>query len=277
VQLDHVLPDDLLHHPVQIAVIGCGGTGSQLLPGLVTLHKTLMALGHPHGLHVAVWDADAVSPTNCIRQNFFDVDVGRNKAEIMINRLNVAHAGSGVRWTAVPRHFTGTDSPMAPSGMTRFIIGCVDTKASRAAIDQVVRASLGTTYWLDLGNAADNGQFVVGQWGREVLKSRERLPLVTELFPEIVTGEDDNAPSCSAVQSIQRQGVVTNRFAATLALAWLDEALRHGKVGYCGAFFNLKAGRVTSIPVDPDTWAKMGHTPALRTRRRAGRKLEAPK
>ena len=264
--MEHRLPDRFLHNPIRIHVVGCGGTGSQLIPGLVALHKTLVALGHPHGLEVTVWDADAVAEHNCIRQNFFLPDVGRNKAEVMVNRINLAHAASGIRWQAEPRMF-GREALALDwgdrSGCTLrgdFVIGCVDSTAARAAILDVVMSCHTDIYWLDCGNSSDSGQFVAGEWhGGSALGHGERLPLVSEFFPEIVqAGKNDDSPSCSAVQSIQRQGVVTNRFAATLALSWLDEALRQGRVGWNGAFFNIKAGRVTPIPVDPAAWARMG-------------------
>jgi hypothetical protein len=38
----------------------------------------------------------------------------------------------------------------------------------------------------------------------------------------------------------------------------LAKAIRKGEIGFCGAFFNLKTGRVSSIAADPATWAQMG-------------------
>lgn len=255
--MPHVLNTRLLNRAVSIHVIGCGGTGSQLLPGLVSLHKTMIALGHPEGLDVTVWDDDTVAEHNCIRQNFFPVDVTLNKAEVMVNRLNIAYASSGVHWHAKPTRFHAE----AISHLPDFIIGCVDSTSARAGIHAAITSfQRESVYWLDCGNKTSSGQFIAGQWDMSA-DQRTRLPLVSELFPEIVGAETDEAPSCSAIQSIQRQGVVTNRFAATLALAWLDEALRQGSVDWCGTFFNLKSGRVTPVSVDPEAWARMGWHP----------------
>jgi hypothetical protein len=42
-------------------------------------------------------------------------------------------------------------------------------------------------YWLDLGNNADSGQFVLGQPENSKNKNGDlRLPTVAELFPELV-------------------------------------------------------------------------------------------
>lgn len=262
--LPHRLPAELVNNRIQVIVVGCGGTGSQLLPGLARLHRTLIALGHPYGLSVTVYDDDAVALHNCVRQNFVETDVGANKAEVMVYRLNVVHAAAGIEWTAVPRRFRSNDAEWN----TDFVIGCVDSKAARREIAAAV-ARTRHCYWIDAGNRADDGQVVVGEAGSvKPPADRPRLPLVSELLPEIVSGEDDNAPSCSAVESILRQGAITNQMSATWALAWLSEALRKGEIGWCGVFFNLATGRVSPIPVDPAAWARMGYAPSKARGRR---------
>ena len=70
----HFVSDDLFNRAIRIHLIGCGGTGSQLAPRLVQLHKALLALGHPEGLQVSLWDSDTVSESNPLRQNYFDID-----------------------------------------------------------------------------------------------------------------------------------------------------------------------------------------------------------
>jgi len=43
-------------------------------------------------------------------------------------------------------------------------------------------------YWLDLGNNADSGQFVLGQPENQRNRARDlRLPTAPELFPELIT------------------------------------------------------------------------------------------
>ncbi len=259
--MEHILPDVLMHRTIRIHVIGCGGTGSQLMPRLVQLHNTLKALGHHHGIHVTLWDADTVSESNCVRQNFVPADIGRNKAEITINRLNIIF---GLDWKAEPCFFTASRRIQAD-----FVIGCVDTKSSRMEIAKAVWG-IDLCYWLDIGNRKADGQMIVGQAGYSFQSKRgkalPRLPLVTELLPEIVEGpEDDTTPSCSAAQSILRQGLATNLMGATWAFAWLAEALRHGQIGWHGVFFNLESGRANPIPVDPERWVAMGYQPAKKT------------
>ncbi|MFD2274263.1 ThiF family adenylyltransferase [Undibacterium arcticum] len=67
----HMIHPRLLQQKVRVAVIGAGGTGSQVLNGLVRLHLALLAFGHPGGLDVTLWDDDQVSEANVGRQSFF--------------------------------------------------------------------------------------------------------------------------------------------------------------------------------------------------------------
>lgn len=262
--MEYNLPSQYFERRVSVALVGCGGTGSQILPRLVQLHRSMLALGHPAGLSVTVFDDDIVAPHNCVRQNFVECDVGRRKSEVSIYRINVAH---GLDWVARRDRFEASES-----GRFDIVIGAVDTKASRRSIrDYLKRVEY--SIWLDMGNEATTGQMVAGVGGRRA--DKEHLPLVTDLFPEIVEGEDDNTPSCSAVASLVRQGLATNLMAATLGFSWLAEVFRHGKVGWCGAFFSLDQGRVSPIPVDTKVWASMGYAGAVKKARKPRTKKAA--
>jgi len=72
----------------RVAVIGCGGTGSALIGGLPFLHQALVATGHP-GLQVIVADGDKISATNCVRQPYFESEIGLFKSTVLVNRLNL--------------------------------------------------------------------------------------------------------------------------------------------------------------------------------------------
>ena len=133
----HYLDDSLFQNQVVIHVIGCGGTGSHLVPRLPLLHKSMLALGHPAGIKVVVWDGDNVSESNTVRQNFFPPDIGKNKASIMVNRINSAY---GLDWEARPCRFSAALAEESYLNAD-IIIGCVDTKSARREIDQYVRSS----------------------------------------------------------------------------------------------------------------------------------------
>lgn len=236
-----------------ILVIGAGGSGSAIFLALPYLHQAMQAWGHP-GLNVILMDDDKVSPTNCVRQPFARTDIGANKAVTLVNRVNVFW---GTQWKAAPIQFT-TQIDLREVDM---VIGCVDSRASRKTIHQAVTGKLRTRvrYWLDLGNSASHGQFLLGQPAntngfpdqRKRSKREDRLPTAAEMWPQIIdtTQPEDALPSCSAVEALERQEPFINQTLAMQALAMLTQLLRYGKLNYHGAFFNAKTGQTNPIPV----------------------------
>ena len=257
-RIEHLLPSGLLgRRPVRFLVVGAGGTGSAIVMGLPYLHQAMRAWGHPYGLEVTLMDGDTVSETNCVRQPFSWSDVGQNKATVLINRINLFW---GTKWNAHPACF---DEATLQSNQDRnpdLLIGCVDTRATRGVIERsVTRKSSYVTCWLDLGNNASSGQFVLGQPlnGRNRRKA-ERLRTVSELYPEIsdaTTGEDP-LPSCSAVEALERQEPFINQTLAASALAMLARLFRYGRLCHHGGFFNASTGQMTALRVDPDLWTR---------------------
>ena len=77
---------------ISVALAGCGGTGSQVLVTLARLDTALRGLGGD-GLKVDIFDPDKVSEANAGRQSFYDCDIGRNKAEVLVNRLRMCFPG----------------------------------------------------------------------------------------------------------------------------------------------------------------------------------------
>jgi molybdopterin-synthase adenylyltransferase len=75
--------------PIRILLAGVGGTGSRVLSGLRHIHLALLAFDRP-GLEVIALDPDTVSEANLVRQAFYPADVGRSKAVVLVNRLNLA-------------------------------------------------------------------------------------------------------------------------------------------------------------------------------------------
>ena len=141
------------------------------------------------------------------------------------------------------------------------LIGCVDTRAARKVIDQAVTQPMhATTYWLDIGNNAASGQYILGQ----PLNSRDRraiarLRTVCELYPEIVDAAagEDPLPGCSALEALDRQEPFINQTLASSALAMLARLFRYRKLNHHGAFFNAATGRMSARPIDPQMWAKV--------------------
>ncbi|MEO1356273.1 MAG: ThiF family adenylyltransferase, partial [Pseudomonadota bacterium] len=87
--MTHSIPRAMTERAWRIAVVGAGGTGSAVIPSLARLHHAMLELGHPGGIDCVVYDDDTVSESNVGRQGFYPADVGRHKAALLVNRLNV--------------------------------------------------------------------------------------------------------------------------------------------------------------------------------------------
>ena len=257
----HRIHPELLERQVRVLVVGCGGTGSAVVAGLAYLHQSLVAHGHPGGLHVTVVDGDTISPTNCVRQPFARSEIGLNKGIVLVNRLNLFW---GLKWDAVPAHLRpGTFISRSYSGddlRAHIVVGCVDTRAARAAIRDAVGKWSTVSYWLDLGNNADSGQFILGEpLNERNRRAKLRLRSAAELFPEIVDPnlDNDGEPSCSSAEALERQEPFVNSTLAQHALALLARLFRYGEISYHGGFVNLRTGMTSVLSIDLQSWKRI--------------------
>jgi PRTRC genetic system ThiF family protein len=199
-------------------------------------------------------DGDKISRANCVRQPFSENEVGLYKADVLITRINLFW---GLQWESDVRFLT---EKWNTNEHCDIAISCVDTRKAR----RFVMAALDTwqaSYWLDLGNNADSGQFVLGQpEGGDVPDGPKRLPTVADLFPEIVDGRldaRDKLPSCSALEALESQSPFVNQTLAYQALAMLAQFFRRGRLSYHGGFLNLATSRMSPLPIDPAVWKRV--------------------
>jgi PRTRC genetic system ThiF family protein len=269
--MKHPLRPRFLDRQIRIGLAGAGGNGSHMIGGLARLHTALCALGHP-GLNVAVYDPDHVSPANLGRQLFSAADLGSNKAQVLVNRINCFF---NLQWQAHPTKLTRNSGQYWD-----FLIGCVDSAAARLELDRCK-----FHYWLDLGNSAKFGQVVLGEpsrvsprsrpesvaksFGRKMSKNEQaeheewlkwkanRLPNILGVFPQLkrkrkVPGRgsaEDNTPSCSLAEALEKQDLFINQSVATFALQLLWQFIREGGLNIHGYFINLETGKVTPLPI----------------------------
>jgi len=257
-RIEHSLPSDLAgQKPVRVLVVGAGGTGSAMVMGLPYLDQAMRVWGRSSGLEVVMMDADTVSETNCVRQPFSVSDIGQNKATVLINRINLFW---GTQWRAEPTHFDERTFERINDRSVDLVIGCVDTRAARRVIaGALTKARNRTAYWLDLGNNAASGQFVLGQpLNARNRRKSTRLRTVSELYPEIIDAEagEDPLPSCSTVEALDRQEPFINQTLASAALAMLARLFRYAKLTHHGGFYAAHRGVISPLPVDPQLWSK---------------------
>lgn len=238
----HYLPAGFDRREIRIMLVGCGGNGGQMLMGLASLDTALRTISS-RSLHVTVVDDDVVSEANLGRQPFYRCDIGSSKARTLTERVNLAH---GLGWHAV--HGRAPDAVGLDN--VDVLISCVDTASARRQLgDALSQRSAAPAYWLDLGNRASDGQYIVGCPAGAPSATCPRLPTVLEAFPELAddTRSEDDAPSCSVAEALDRQSLFVNRVVASHALALLFDLLGRGSIGYAGAFINLANGQAVPI------------------------------
>ena len=256
-----------------IALIGVGGTGAEVLRGLA---KIALAAMEVHRLHVRVTvvDGDMVSRANLVRQPFTQGDLGRSKADCLVNRYNL---WAGLAFESMPVMLTEEVLSLSQGrrpgkalhvdlGRFDLAVSCVDSAATRAMLHRMMKRSP-PRYWLDCGNLAKSGQVILG----EPLQSHQRdwhgrLPIVTELFPELLdtSRHEPDLPSCSLAEAIERQDLLVNEAVALCAKQLVWRLVASEDLDWHGAFVDLAIGGISTLPVDPDAWKRFGHRGARR-------------
>ena len=218
----------------RVVQIGAGASGRLMLAHLAQIHAGLQVFDHP-GFNLTLIDGDRVSEANVIR-GFHPSFVGQFKATVLIHQVNAHY---GFDWQDVPEFYR---SPKAPKGHrgnllsnTDLVISCVDTPKARRAVGRSLESR---SLWLDLGNEADYGQFILGGQG---------LPTILDRHPELKTAKSAQGPSCSAREALFHQDLSIHPLLTSAASNLLWQLLRYGKLDFVGGYVNLKSGVTTPI------------------------------
>lgn len=242
-------------HKVTVDLVGVGGTGSQVLTNLARMNEALMSLNHP-GLHVRAWDADIVSPANMGRQLYSPADLNQNKAIVLVTRVNRFF---GYEWEAKTELY-GKNSSL--DNQSNILITCVDTAAMRIKISQLRRHIKTHSpvnepyYWLDIGNLQKTGQCILGTL-QDISqpKSEHRrkfvLPDIIKKFPQLKKiKEEDQGPSCSLAEALQKQDLFINSTLAQFGCNLLWKLFKEGMIKYHGCYVNLETLSVNPIKIN---------------------------
>ncbi|MDR2270468.1 MAG: PRTRC system ThiF family protein [Sphingobacterium sp.] len=260
----HFLDSELMNpvNPIRINVIGAGGTGSKFMTALMEVNHSLNALGHP-GLMVNLWDDDIVTEYNIGRQRFAESERGLNKSVAIVNRLN---RWSGTNWKAQTKKFErDADSKIPDHAGASIYVTCTDTVASRFEVSTIItqlnkqypyhrdRAK----YWLDIGNTKYSGQAILSTVGAikqpesQKFQTHESLPSIIEQYGKLMTTAEteDDTPSCSMAESLQKQDLFINASLAQMGASLLWNLFLFGMTENRGFFHNLKDFRTNPIVV----------------------------
>ena len=160
--------------PTNIFVVGCGGTGSRLIPTLVQFIRSITKEHNPTGwlgtTNIVLIDGDVVEQKNLLRQNFIQNDVDRNKAAVLANRyakaygMNVVAYPQFIEKNTRPEKFrqdlanaTGLNIDQNTNDM---VIMCVDSAEARRIVLKALAPTRPTnlTVFIDAGNEDAFGQ-----------------------------------------------------------------------------------------------------------------------
>lgn len=248
-------------NPIEINLIGAGGTGSKVLTALMEMNHSLIELGHA-GLSVRLWDDDRVTESNLGRQRFAACETGLYKSVALINRAN---RWSGTNWKVETIKF-GRDSLgcLPEYAEASIYISCVDSVTARFEMAKIMRGlNSGRAYrnepkyWLDFGNSQHTGQVILSTIGNirqpesDKYETVANLPFVTDEFGELLKQSEvaDDTPSCSLAEALEKQDLYINSALAQMGCSLLWGLFRNGLTRYKGFFLNLKDFRSQPIPV----------------------------
>ncbi|MBN2640359.1 MAG: PRTRC system ThiF family protein [Victivallales bacterium] len=242
--------DPALNHNLSITLIGCGGTGALVLQGLAIICNNLYAAGRQSDINVRAYDGDNVSIANVGRQPFHPLEIGKNKAVCLVNRLNLCN---GLNFEAIPQFVT--EQSVFNRGRLNLIIACVDSRAARRKIKHaILEMTIPGVYYLDCGNDKKSGQVLIGCTNRN---SDYGLPMPWDICPDLVSNApEDNTPSCSLAEALNSQDLMVNRFAAMIALELVWQLLRYNTLHNQGAFFDCRKLKMTPVGIRPQNTQK---------------------
>jgi PRTRC genetic system ThiF family protein len=244
-------------HPITVDVVGCGGTGSNMLKALVRIHLALRGIGKK-GLHVTAWDYDIVSKTNPGRQMFYSSDIGLNKAFVLITRINRAY---GTGWESMPISYTRKNTSHHNANI---VISCVDKIKTRFDIGKVfwdapfsqTPDTFHSLYWMDIGNSLNSGQIILGskiinQPPSEKYQSVKKLRTFDEMFTlDEFPDDQDQGPSCSMREALDNQGLFINSLLSEFAGDMLAKLLIDWIIDSQGLYYNGDLMLISKIKLD---------------------------
>jgi len=246
--------------PSRIVVVGCGGTGSFVVDGLCRLFINRNA-------SILLVDYDRVEPHNLQRQGFFAEDLGKFKSQALAVRMARQYKRP-IAYSVYPydREMINVQSRSGTltSVVKGLIIGCVDEANARRSIASGMQWG---DWWLDAGNGLQSGQVLIGNTKsaselenafREEEQTVSYLPLPSLQLPSLLIPPTKPIArqDCAEAIELDGQSPTINQAMAVLVLEFIYRLLT-GKLTWMGAYIDLEAGTLQTVPAEPVTVARM--------------------
>lgn len=211
-----------------IVVVGCGGTGSYLVPDLA---RFIYSIGADRVSKLVLADGDRVEEKNLLRQNFVPPDLNRNKAEVLAERYGRAfgiNIGYYSRYVETEKELDMLFSDEEYYAMLNVLVGVVDNNRTRQLFHMYFYHCHDLVY-VDAGNALYDGQVAVGVRRNGCTA----IPPVGKWYPDILEDSTSRFPSeisCTEAVVSEPQSMMANRFSAALVMGILAPLLQEGRI-----------------------------------------------
>jgi|ADurb_Leu_02_Slu_FD_contig_21_2322376_length_1141_multi_3_in_0_out_0_2 tRNA A37 threonylcarbamoyladenosine dehydratase len=224
---------------IVIAQVGCGGTGSWLVPFVSKLANNIkLRTVSDDFINYTIFDDDIVEQRNILRQNFSSWDIGKNKALALVSKnvFEFQDIVAGIKRVKKYVDILPDNLPAVDQLPTLFIIlGCCDNNKARQdlfKISKLISKKIkSSVVYIDSGNLLYNGQIITKafnfpQDNQQDLfkKKREKKSKINfkKMFP--IESDNSNIPQQScAFFGDQSQAI--NIMAATLMFINLQKVL----------------------------------------------------
>lgn len=245
---------------VDMILVGCGGTGSNLARSLVQIALVLRERGQDVGLTFV--DPDTVEKGNVPRQMFAPAEIGQPKAVALATRFSMAW---GLPIRAIPTVFSPDHAPDRWNAMS-VVVGCVDGAAGRKVMAKVLSnasSSGRSTWWLDCGNTAEAGQVLIGSTATsEGLTGAFQtpgvclaLPSPALVAPDLLVARPEESSrqrlSCAELVTANLQSLTINQRVAAEAADVLARLLVTGSLNRFATYFDTASGTAQSYYATP--------------------------
>jgi len=207
-----------------------------------------------------------VEPHNLRRQNFFEGDVGKFKSQALAERMARQYRRP-VGYSVYPydRDLLNEATGLGRLQRRSIIIGCVDNADARRSIAERIEWG---DWWLDAGNGHQSGQVLIGNTRsvdglEEAFEERgqtvDHLPVPSLQLPSLLyppTKPVTRQLDCAEAVEDEEQSPTINQMMASLVLEFVYRLLK-GTLTWMGAYVDLDAGTLSTVPAEPETVARM--------------------
>ena len=261
------------YEEIEFYLVGCGGTGSWLVPSICRIARTLERQSKTTTLILI--DADIIEQKNVLRQNFGDAEIGLNKAQTLALRYSLSW---GINIEALPDSFSPdivARDYYHREHKLKILIGCVDNALARQSIASAIsqyqswhtRNIPTELWWLDCGNHTNSGQVLIGSHLSTELDAYQfhqlgctKLPAPCLQHPELLEPKreesSENNISCAEIALLNSQGLAINQRIAAEAASYLVQLIA-GKLNRLATYLDLDSGCTTSTFITEEAIAKI--------------------